>query len=106
MTNRIKWSDTAPERKGALLLARHEGKVIEFWDGNCWVETKHPQWSDCIAFRVKPEPVVEEVKVMVYCKGRHVSVESGLLDPTHRITFNLVDGKPDCDSIKMEKIND
>jgi hypothetical protein len=25
-------------------------------------------------------------------------------DCTHRITFDLIDGEPDCDSIKMEKL--
>ena len=50
------WCDMTPEEKGSLLLAKHEGKEIEFWansfDG--WVN-HYPTWSDHKAYRIKPE---------------------------------------------------
>ena len=57
------WKDMTPEEKGALLLAYHEGKVIEhtLWSGNGWFEIRKDYegrvgWYDDLAYRVKPEP--------------------------------------------------
>jgi hypothetical protein len=57
------WSEMTPKEKGALLLAHHEGKVIEYksvqYEGD-WHES-NPFWLDHLAYRVKPEgPKVEE----------------------------------------------
>ena len=54
------WRDMTQEEKGALLLAHHEGKVIEFWANSIdkWVD-HHPTWSDRLSYRIKPEPKVE-----------------------------------------------
>ena len=95
-----------PEEKGALLLARHEGKVIEgFWDG-CWEECDEVHkfaFARFVAYRVKPEPVVETVVIYTgNVNGEWAPYED--LDDTHRITFDLIDGKPDCNSIKMKEI--
>ena len=107
------WKDMTPEEKGALLLAHHEGKEIEWssTDGpNMWCDGK---WRPCnavgkfpeYAYRVKPEPVVETVTLFGqagFCWAfSHLQEDDG---DTHRITFDLVDGKPDCNSIKMEEI--
>jgi hypothetical protein len=66
MTDPIKWRDMTPEQKGAVLLAHHEGKVIERYAEHRWGVVDVPNWFKDRAYRVKP----------------------------------------DCDSIKMEKIND
>ena len=55
------WRDMTDSEKGALLLAHHEGKVIEIfldWDrGGTWVNvTPPPNWLDEYAYRVRPEP--------------------------------------------------
>ena len=59
------WKDMTPEEKGALLLAYHEGKVIEwcygygkefYVNGSSAEEGLHPVWADCCSYRVKPEP--------------------------------------------------
>lgn len=57
------WKDMTPEEKGALLLAYHEGKVIEhtIWSSKEWFEAKKGvhsplSWHDDLAYRVKPEP--------------------------------------------------
>ena len=108
------WKDLSPEEKGALLLAHHEGKVIEWkWiEGKLW-HTLHRRgdgppinWGDCYCFRVKPEPVVEEV--VMYTSFPHnpwgFTADNCEQDRTHKITFNLVDSVIDCSSIKMEKL--
>lgn len=92
------WKDMTPEEKGALLLAHHEGKEIECHDGTSWFVTSNPKWVYCHAYRIRPEPKVETVTL----SGNDIRF-SGFFKG-HRITFTLVDGKPDCDSVKMEKL--
>lgn len=87
------WKDLSPEEKGALLLAHHEGRDIQMYASDHWY-TVNPIWEDFTAYRIKPEPVRNSVEM---------KWGLGSLD-THRITFDLVDGVPDCSSIKMEKI--
>ena len=82
------WRDMTAAEKGVLLLAHHEGKVIEtFLSRTGWVETKSPQWFVGSAYRVKPEPKRITVPLMADFK------EIGTID--------LVDGVPDQASIKM-----
>jgi hypothetical protein len=53
---------------------------------------------------MKPEPVT------VTLKGNHTKSMGWIFgsrhpqNTTHRITFDLIDGNPDCSSIKMEKL--
>lgn len=92
------WREMTDAEKGALLLAHHDGKVIE----NCqkgdeeWF-TSEPCWSGNFAYRVKPEPVQETFGINWKKYGWNTT-------DTHRITFDLIDGEPDCDSIKMEEL--
>ena len=98
------WKDMTPAEKGALLLAHHEGKVIEVWhrlDG--WVRSVDFGAVEYIAYRVKP--TVETVTI----NGRNTSIgwEWISANPsyhTHRITFQTIDGKPDTSSIRMEEL--
>jgi len=101
------WRDMTDEEKGALLLACHNGKVIEYWDGIAWRRLNwFPSWDDDISYRVKPEPVREVVGLYgalngdTWVFGNNAQFEFD----THRITFETVDGKPDCSSIKMEEL--
>lgn len=92
-----------PEEKGALLLAHHEGKVIEEKS-----QTFPYDWQDSggdfplshYAYRICHEPKVETVEL--YGRPDIQWVMERCDYDTHRITFNLVNGKPDCTSIKME----
>lgn len=108
------WRDMTPEEKGALLLAHHEGKVIEF-NGESVVTGEWTGWvtcdDDCLwdesflgdgfAYRVRPEPKREPV-TLYWRKGNPAHlIEHG---DTHRITFDLIDDKPDCISIRMEEL--
>jgi len=98
------WINMTPEEKGALLLAEHDGKVIEVFNG-FWVKRSVKVWSDVNAYRVRPEPKIETVVhgYKTNASGKFVTTSS-LDHATHKITFNLINGIPDCTSIKMEPI--
>lgn len=101
------WRDMTPEEKGALLLAHHEGKAIEAWqkDSKDWYLAE-PSWLDWYAYRVKTEPKVETVTMYtgVFNSGYEASPVLDHSTDTHRITFSLIDGKPDSSSIRMEEL--
>lgn len=97
------WRDMTPEEKGALLLAHHEGNVIEGWMyGDKWTPID-ADWSEHNAYRVKPNPVVETVTLYGSVLEGFSTLAREPQD-THRITFNLVNGNPDPASIKMEEL--
>ena len=95
------WRDMTAEEKGALLLAHHEKKGIDFWNDGEWDESS-PAWHPDNAYRIRPEPKVETV-TFYWNLGQSAFTTKGVAS-THRITFNLIDGKPGCDSVKMEKL--
>lgn len=92
------WGEMTAEEKGALLLADLEGKVVEASangkDG--WVEGDYSFNSNVMYYRVKPEPQIETVSVEVRKRGQGCLIGSGTID--------LIDGKPDVNSIKMEEL--
>jgi len=99
------WGEMTDEERGALLLAEHEGKVIEKSPNQynpIWADKGSSSFVYWCAYRVKPEPVRETV-TLHYGVWGYASAE-GHEGATHRITFDLIDGKPDCASIKMEEI--
>jgi len=57
------WRDMTEAEQGALLLAHHQGKVIEYriptYESD-WTVNTSPLWALDFAYRVRPEP---EVKV-------------------------------------------
>lgn len=91
------WKDMTPGEKGALLLAHHEGKTIEWTrspgDADYRQSTAHnlrPVWSDNHAYRIRPS------------KPKRMTVD--LMADFKRIgTIDLIDGKPDPASIRMEE---
>jgi hypothetical protein len=100
------WADMTPEEKGALLLARFEGKPIEMFADGPW-QVCTPAWYGHRAYRIKPESKRETVKLygggrasMVWCNDNYRGPD---LD-THRITFYTIDGEPDCSTIRMERL--
>ncbi len=99
------WHDMTPEEKGALLLANHDGKVIEIVDSStgAWVPARVPGWWPPAAYRVRPEPKPETVTLHGNATDEVWGRGTTEYD-THRITFDLIDGRPDCDSIKMETL--
>ena len=90
------WRYMTPEEKGSLLLAHHEGEVIECWgdDGCGWIVLPPDEWGPEHAYRVRPEPKRETVTLWVHCQGKDIPI--GKID--------LIDGKPDPDSIRMDRL--
>ena len=98
------WSDMTPEAKGALLLAHHEGNVIEKNNiRHGWISYQG-LFCDNEAYRIKPEPKVETVVFLMHCDSIIPFIARDMSNPSHSITFNLIDGKPNTASIKMEEI--
>lgn len=107
------WAEMTPEEKGALLLAHHEGKEIEWATTDEWslCDFEVFLWGDEFKYRIKPEPKVEEV-ILAGLQSKTVEglwefdtmTAPDTWEATHKITFNLVDGEPDCDSIQMEEL--
>lgn len=91
------WRDMTPEEKGALLLAHHEGKVIEAAD----VMSKYDTWKKCwnvgkfedFSYRIRPEPKRETFTIWIYPDG----------DRGTKIgTIDAIDGVLDRASIRLE----
>lgn len=109
------WRDMTPEEKGALLLAEHEGKVIEVFGLLCpdmW-NPDFPVWEDECAYRIQPEPKRETMtaKLCITSCGKSFHMEPHFLrghygddDFYFTLTFDLIDGKPDPASIKIEEV--
>lgn len=64
-----------------------------------------------VAYRLPIKPVVLEREVFlgethksIHESGFDVFKTSKYCQNTHKITFNIVDGVPDCDSIRMTKL--
>jgi len=94
------WKDLTDEEKGALLLAWYEGKELQCAPGGgSWVHMTSGALPVSSIYRVKPEPKRETVTLY----GSAIPDRRPPVD-THRITFDLIDGEPDCDSIRMEEL--
>jgi hypothetical protein len=88
------WRDMTPEEKVALLLAHHEGKVIEIGrylgeGAEFWYSATRPGWGKQNAYRIRPEPKRETVT-------RHLS-HAGVAYP---VTIDVVDGVLQWDTLK------
>lgn len=93
------------EEKGALLLAHHQGKTIEWWltQTKVWSTNSSPEWSPLRTYRVKPEPVVQTV--VRYLGATLTGTNSRKTKPTtHKLSYNIVGGEIDCSSVKLEEL--
>jgi hypothetical protein len=110
------WRDMAPEEKGALLLAHHEGKIIEVFGRlypDEWYEDDELCFDDDCAYRTKPEPKREMVEASLCIIKSGTSLH---MRPSYRahhygddnfyftLTFDVIDGQPDPSSIKIKGI--
>lgn len=90
------WGELSDEEKGALLLAHHEEKIIEYYSSGSgeWMEVSWPRqvWYSEDIYRVRPEP-----------KRETVTLEGPFFEG-YAITVETVGGKFDCESIKMVEL--
>jgi hypothetical protein len=113
------WRDMTPEEKGALLLAHHEGKVVQAYNVNLfrWYENNRPIWLDDVAYRIRPVPCETGPKretVTLY--GLKDSLGWGfgikIYGDTHTLTLPLIGGdllpgtytSPDGHTVTVERI--
>lgn len=82
------WSKMTNAEKVALLLAHHEGKVIEYFSKirNQWESNEYPSWDDSTAYRISNREVLT-------CMLVHDTF-------THSVTIESLNGVLDWDSIK------
>lgn len=105
------WAHLTDEEKGALLLAYHEGKPIEwFYDealmhGSSTYKGSKPMWDDICIYRIKPSPVIEEKEEgMKYnANTKELNFDEHL--PQFKLKYRLVDGKLDEDSVSVVKVS-
>ena len=101
------WHEMTDAEKGALLLAEYEGKEIEKFDFHkqVWEYDPIPFEDDGSAFRIKPvpEPVVEVRRIPIASDGWPYDADCHD-EPAYEFIFDMIDGKADRASVKMEKI--
>ena len=102
------WGQLTPEEKGALLLDEHEGREVQVWvkdhGSDSRFRAKMPRvWSDHLIYRRAPEPKHETVNIYG-CGYEWGQASKSCDEDTHIITFDTIDGEPDCASIKMERL--
>jgi len=89
--------------QAALLLAHHRGISLQMLIGDDWFDPDGI-FSVNLAYRVAPpKPVVETVTMRVFHSGNGWCSDH-MSNPTHRITFDTIDGVPDTGSIKMVEV--
>jgi hypothetical protein len=104
------WGDLTDEEQGALLLAYHRGKTIQTGvaGSDSWYDCCNPNWSCDTIYRVKPEPTREKVVLYGFKdKDGRWYFETGYEKDDHHsvcMTFYQLDGEPDLNSIKLEKL--
>src|SRR5690606_3640428 len=95
------------EEKAYLIMAHVDEKIIEMsLDGGAtWERSYTPLWIGGACYRVKADEV-KEVRLLTGEAYNWISEpeENCGTQNTHRITFQTVNGKPDCNSIRMEEL--
>jgi len=103
------WGELPPTEKGALLLAHNDAPgSVEFWSVYGWMPLNNLGWLDRVSYRHKPQPKIETVTAYYRMDWTGQMIvdhndNCGEKGP-FRITFQTIDGKPDCASVKMEEV--
>lgn len=106
------WGEMTDAEKGALLLGAFSRSAIEHWGPNLgeWIECGSviiTNFADHIAYRIKPEPKCETVTLYIDNQdGVWYGAQEPLVADKGKVTFDTIDRKPDCNSIRMEAIGD
>ena len=95
------WDDMTNAEKGALLLAKYEGKPLQMLIGGDWFD-HDGIFAVNVAYRIKPEPepVVETMVLYGDARGNFATIKFN--SDTHKLTYTITNGVIDCDSVKME----
>lgn len=94
------FGDMSKAEKGELLLAHHEGRVIQKFEPilGAWLAIDDPNWVAHTAYRIKPETVIATAKsvtwAVVYSDSvvEQYSSEVGRNPTKITTTFALEDG--------------
>ena len=102
--NLQRWKDLSRQEQGELLLAKHEGRTIEQWSfSSCglpgsWWSRRNPNFNDEDSiFRIRPDPIITRAKLVWANQGF-------MFDHEFELSFNLIDGEPDCSSVTMRPL--
>jgi hypothetical protein len=98
------WGGMTPEEQGALLLAYHNGETIERLGVGSWYAVTHPCFHlfHLSKYRVKP---VDPVVVTHELFGSPAGFDSCQYPwDNHRLSYNTINGEPDCSSVVMTKL--
>jgi hypothetical protein len=95
------WAELTPEEKGALLLAHHEGKVIEEFDGGHWCNAVS-FWTGKVAYRIRPEAELKMVRLF-WADGCDARTDLQNYH-THVISFHTINDEPDPASIRIGRM--
>lgn len=96
-----KWCDMSDAEKGALLLAHHNGELIEFKSDNGTWKVLNPVWMGFCYYRVAPEPVTVEHKFYSN-NDMNCWYKTKRCDSIRRMKYITVDGVIDSKSIKIK----
>jgi hypothetical protein len=91
-----------PETQEAMKAHGGPWEYMPYDEG--WRDIAGPAWHTGVAYRVKPAPIRETVTLYAGAKHEWQPTWDAMPGDTHKITFDLIDGKPDCASIKMEPL--
>lgn len=101
------WGEMTDAEKGALLLDWNDNHArnVQQWNGSEWIGMATGRFGRVTAYRIKREPK-RETEIYEWNTAYGFYGTDGDDDPktTHRITFDTIDGEPDLDSIKMERV--
>ena len=106
------WGEMTRLEQGEILVDDHNGLPIEaFVHSDFWEEKKNcfPYFPNK-SYRTRKEPVRETVTLRGWINDKldcyFDADDTNNAIKSHRITFDTIDGKPDCNSIVMEAIGD
>jgi hypothetical protein len=94
-------------------LRKHGGPYEAFVQNECGFEWRRQGYDGvtmethrALAWRVKPTPPAPKVETVTLHGERYQWGQAikACAEDTHRITFDLIDGEPDCSTIRMVKL--
>ena len=83
-----------PHKHKDLIIAWANGALIEYRQGDVWINTATPWWEDWMDYRIKPEPKPDVVYyTLVDLNGVSAWSENRTVVDNVRLTFDGETGK-------------